>query len=329
MFIIGLVLVLVASWSIGNISYLFPSLGGGETGSNFVSGGQDLEIFDISIYFILLVFFLLGILVYTLYIYRKYGMEVLSIPFTMVGFVILAGIIFLIVGAFSTEAVVAMTIIGVITFALIADKKGWARLNTIVVSVMLLIAIPVVYRFNQLYDPGTIIRDAGDQGLSKIGQSGKDLVEGATGIGGDNIGIIVIGSLLLMIALIALVPKLISYLRTGRGDEEEKKKIEEDLTESVDRAIRDLNEGKDIRSTIIRCYQKMCFTLEDYGIIYDMYMTPREFEKNAINNLNVSKDTIDELTTIFEEARYSSHSLNESQRKSALKNLKLLREEMS
>lgn len=323
-----MILVLVASWSIGNISYLFPNLGESDNQYGFMGRGGSLEIFDISIYFFLLVFFFIGILAFTLYIYKKYGMEVLSVPLLMIGFVILAGIMFLIAGAFSTEVVIMMTIIGVIAFALIADKKGWAKINIISVSIILLVGIPIIYRFYQVYSPGVIIEDTGERGISKIGQSGRELVEGATNLGGQNIGLLVIGMLLGTIAVIAAVPKLISFLSSNEEIEEEQTQIEQDISKSVDRAIRDLNKGKDIRSTIIRCYQKMCFILEDYGVIYDRYMTPREFEYNAVHNLNLSKETIDDLTSIFEEARYSSHSLKESQREAALENLKSLREEI-
>ncbi len=330
LFPISLILVFVASWFIGNISYLFSDLGRGKISHGFVSAGGDVEVFDISIYFLLLIFFILAVLALTLYIYNKYGkvaFEIIKIPSVIVGFVIFLGFMFLTVGTYSTEFVIIMAIVGVITFSLIADKRGWARLNIISASAILLIAIPIIYRLYNI-NAGTIILDEGGKRMSKIGESGKELVEGATGVGGENIGLIIIGLLLVIIAIIAVTPKIISLIRSGNKESEEQSSIEKDLSDSVDKAIKDLKKGKDTRSTIIRCYQKMCFILEDYGVIYDKYMTPREFEYNAIHNLNLSKDTIDDLTSIFEEARYSSHSLKKSQRKEALKNLKLLRKEI-
>jgi len=329
LFIIGLTLVLVASWSIGNISYMFSNLGNEDTNYGFVGAeNQSYEIFDISIYMFFLVFFIIGILLYMLYIYKKYGMEVLSMPITIVGVMIFFGLFSFLVGSHMTAVVILMTIIGVITFAFTAHKRGWAKFNIILVSVLIMIAVPVLYRFYQTFEGGGVDFIDKSSTVSKIGDSGRELVSGVTGIGSQNLGLVVITILLVIIGVISLLPKIAHYLKKDELKKEERTQIEKDLSESVNRAIKDLNKGKDIRSTVIRCYQKMCFILEDYGITYDRYMTPREFENNAVNNLNFSRDTIDDLTSTFEEARYSSHSLKEDHRKRAIKDLKSLREEI-
>jgi len=323
-----MILVLVASWSIGNIVYLFPKLGVTDDSYGFVAdGGSGKEFMNISVYFIALVIFLIGILLVLLYIYKKYGKEVLSIPMVMVGMIILAGIMFLFAGRYPTLIVIFMTILGVIAFIFTANKKGWAKLNIISGAIILLVGIPLVYIAYNRYDPGIVILDDG-QDLAKIGESGSELVRGVTGVGSQNMGLLVIASLLIIFGVFITIPKIVNYIRSKKEVEEETSEIEQDLSQSVNRAIKDLKKGKDTRSTIIRCYQKMCFILEDYGVTYDRYMTPREFENNAVNNLNFSRTTISELTTIFEEARYSSHRLDESKRKAALNNLKLLRKEI-
>lgn len=323
-----MILVFVASWFIGNIVYLFPNLGISDDSYGFVAdGGTGKEIMNISIYFIALVIFLIAILLVLLYIYKKYGKEVLSIPLVMVGMIVLGGIMSLFAGKYPTLIVIFMTIFGVIAFVFTTNKKGWTKLNIISGAIILLVGIPLVYIAYNRYDPGIVILDDG-QDLAKIGESGRELVRGVTGIGGQNMGLLVIASLLIIIGVFITIPKIVSYIRSKKEVEEETSEIEQDLSQSVDRAIKDLKKGKDTRSTIIRCYQKMCFILEDYGVTYDRYMTPREFENNAVLNLNFSRSTISELTTIFEEARYSPHSLTESQRKAALKNLKSLKEEI-
>ncbi len=106
---------------------------------------------------------------------------------------------------------------------------------------------------------------------------------------------------------------------------EEKEKIEEDLTSTVDRAITYLHKGQDVRSTIIDCYREMCRVLEQSGESNDEFMTPREFEKAVSENVPAMKEIISEITHLFEEARYSPHELTEEKREKALTYLENLK----
>lgn len=102
--------------------------------------------------------------------------------------------------------------------------------------------------------------------------------------------------------------------------------LERDIKSSVDRAITELHQGKDAKSTILRCYQQMCLTLEKEGVKNEKFMTPREFEMLAIKKLSVPNNQISSIRKIFELAKYSSHQLGEREKENVLENLKALKE---
>ncbi len=66
----------------------------------------------------------------------------------------------------------------------------------------------------------------------------------------------------------------------------------------------------DVRRAIYRAYEEVCRALADKGLLRSEAWTVREFEQAIAEALpSVPKDLIDELTTLFEEARYSDHAL--------------------
>ena len=69
----------------------------------------------------------------------------------------------------------------------------------------------------------------------------------------------------------------------------------------------------EIRKAIYKAYERMCAVLADYGYLTRREAwTVREFEVAVSDALPwVPDDLLDELTTLFEEARYSDHELSE------------------
>ena len=328
MFIIALILELVAAWSLGNITYLFPFLGDREAAWGFTGEGANIEVFDISIYFILFILVLVIIFISLVLIYRSLGKEVFTIPLMIFGpgsFLL----IILLTGITNIDLIIIpMIVLAVIAFIFAANKKGWAKFNIALVSVTALVTGPLLYKAYLAYTPGVSYIASEWDVDEMIGKSGSEFLKGSRNLIGQNIGFIVIGLIVVIGGIFFVVPRVKSYLEESKESEKDQTQVEDEISESVDKAIKDLKKGKDTRSTVIRCYQKMSYVLEDQGITYDQFMTPREFEENAFNSLDISKKTISDLTDVFEEARYSSHSLKESQREEALRNLKLLREEI-
>jgi len=66
----------------------------------------------------------------------------------------------------------------------------------------------------------------------------------------------------------------------------------------------------EVRRAIYKAYEEVCRALAEKGLLKDEGSTVREFEVAIAEALpSVPKGLIDELTTLFEEARYSDHAL--------------------
>jgi hypothetical protein len=94
---------------------------------------------------------------------------------------------------------------------------------------------------------------------------------------------------------------------------------------AVDDAISDLEFGADIRAAIVACYHRFCLLLGARGIADQEPLTPRELEGLAITQLAVSSESAESLTSLFEEARYSTHTLGEPDRDHAIESLARIR----
>ena len=114
--------------------------------------------------------------------------------------------------------------------------------------------------------------------------------------------------------------------------EEEVKKDQQLEKENISSDFEDIRSkliGRtDVRDAIIKAYKNMTNIFEKEGIGFEPSMTSREFMNYAMKYLDVSDETISDITNLFEEARYSSHELDEAYRDQALKDLKKLEEEL-
>ena len=93
----------------------------------------------------------------------------------------------------------------------------------------------------------------------------------------------------------------------------------------VEEAMEELYRGSDFRSIIIRMYQQMCRLVMEDDRSDQRYMTPREFADLAIEKLEWPRGPVDELTSLFEEARYSSHDIDETRKDRAIRCLEDVR----
>ncbi|MFO7792327.1 MAG: DUF4129 domain-containing protein [Candidatus Saliniplasma sp.] len=131
------------------------------------------------------------------------------------------------------------------------------------------------------------------------------------------------GAIFVLLGLVKLKGYLVSdNSMEGNGE------FEADMSDTVEEAIRGLYKGKDVNSTIIRCYQNMCYILEGRGVSNDVFITPRELQNKTVERLDISEEIISELTGLFEKGRYSFHKMDECDRERALKDLKELKKEL-
>jgi len=104
--------------------------------------------------------------------------------------------------------------------------------------------------------------------------------------------------------------------------------IKQKATEVVRRTVRMLESGNNYQETILACYRQMCTLLAEIGLEIGLAETPREFALQASEKLRFGKEAVNTLTFLFEEARYSRHSLGDDKRSIAISQLTTLENEL-
>ncbi|NHJ49535.1 MAG: DUF4129 domain-containing protein [Asgard group archaeon] len=75
--------------------------------------------------------------------------------------------------------------------------------------------------------------------------------------------------------------------------------------------------SSDHRLRVIRAYHQASYDLIDHGAKSEKDMTPGEFGDLAQNQLELTNDSLDGLTDLYEEARYSEHDISSEQSETA------------
>jgi len=109
-----------------------------------------------------------------------------------------------------------------------------------------------------------------------------------------------------------------------------KKHIEEviDIMEDAQRTLEPMTVPDDIRAAIFQTYEELQNVLKKYGFSRRRTQTPREFKEAITAALPIPTEQIDALTALFEEARYSDHTMTIQSKNEALKNFKAIKESL-
>ncbi|MFW6142073.1 MAG: DUF4129 domain-containing protein [Candidatus Saliniplasma sp.] len=216
------------------------------------------------------------------------------------------------------------TIIFLVSTAAISYFKYGTKRGTVLqmASILTIILISIFYlsSLGMISSIPSPVSDSLGDGILSGGDSGVSQIVS------ENKGILILGVLSSSFLIVAAAVKLKEFIIPEKSQEEDD--YETELTSTVDEAIRSLYQGKDVRSTVIRCYQNMCYVLEDEGVSNDEFMTPRELKSKTVDELNINEGTISSLTELFEKGRYSVHELDKNDRKRALRNLQKLKGEL-
>ena len=94
------------------------------------------------------------------------------------------------------------------------------------------------------------------------------------------------------------------------------------LATAVERQIDEIEQGKDPRKGVIEVYREMRMRLGMAGALDRLTFTAREFGNGAVTALGLTPGTVNELTYLYEEAKFSIHPITEAERESALTLLK-------
>jgi len=301
-----LILFLFATWCIGIV--IDTSIAMAETGVRGV--GVDLmPVFWIAI-------------VGTVVAAVIRGRKTVLVPILFLTSAIILSWYFLIVFAFDFSAMMIFAIIVISALALWRGSKD-EEMSYYLGAIAILTAILLIAQF--ISTGGGMIPieiESNGEPPSLIPGDPGGFIESTLGGFGTFLLIVLVGGILAFLTVQRVVP----LLRSSSKDDEEE--LEDQLSSTVDKAVTELKEGKDVHSTILRCYQRMCLILEEMGAKNFEFMTPREFEIQAKRTLDVPTSKITEIREVFELAQYSNYKLGEKERKKAVMALKELRKEL-
>jgi hypothetical protein len=167
-------------------------------------------------------------------------------------------------------------------------------------------------------------------GTRESGGGGSDTPpSGLPIVGSPSAVVLVVAVAILSVYVIAfavgVLPRLWSFATYAAPDIGKSKR---ELARAVRTAIRDLETGGDFRTAVLRCYKSMVLLFEARGMRASPAQTAREFEADALRAAGVSREGVDDLTSLFEEARYSAHEIREAQRDAAIASLTAIRKDL-
>ena len=141
----------------------------------------------------------------------------------------------------------------------------------------------------------------------------------------------------IIVLVIAVVGALIMFqaVRETSWEFEEppqdspEERVKESALLAVQEAIHRIEAEEDFRMAVMRCYRRLCETLEEHGVQSMEYQTAREYESAVSDVLDIPADPLSVLTDLFEEARYSLHEIGEKEQNRALSSLVDIRDHLS
>ncbi len=231
---------------------------------------------------------------------------------------------FLIVATF-----VALLVAGVVLFFLrrkgtqakrVLRPASWADIVATLIAFVLFASM--IYLWPRIL--GSFSRQNQTANSTAGGAGGGPIIPSVSGI---PLGIFLAGAVFASILAIALFFHIGANLRR-RGPPIRLGKDRAVAAQAVREAIRELELGVNVREAILACYQRFCLFLGARGIGDQEALTPRELEDLAIRQLQVSSDSAGTLTSLFEEARYSEHTLGDPDRDRAMRSLERIRADL-
>ncbi|TLZ51050.1 MAG: DUF4129 domain-containing protein [Methanobacteriota archaeon] len=221
----------------------------------------------------------------------------------------------------------AIVVIGLVLMVLKGEKlrsiiSVWEILGYLVGAFFLIAALLYWPQFTAALDNAFRgVTGGGSAPTPGTPGSGTRLTVGTPGAWTLLLAVLLIGTFLLVFA-IGFLPRLYGIATDEPATAWKRRKA---LALAMDRAIQDLEAGGDFRAAVLRCYRSMILLFESHGLRADPSQTAREFEADALAAAGVSREGIDDLTSLFEEARYSTHPIGAAQRDAAIACLSTIR----
>jgi Domain of unknown function (DUF4129) len=139
----------------------------------------------------------------------------------------------------------------------------------------------------------------------------------------------------LWVALVLLAAASVPVVREARRRRAKRVPLDwepptlaDELSGEIGLALDDLRSESDIRRAVIAAYARMEKVLARAGLRRSASETAMEFLRRVLGDLRVGAPAAQELTQLFEEAKFSSHDLDESARTRAINALETIRAEL-
>lgn len=138
----------------------------------------------------------------------------------------------------------------------------------------------------------------------------------------------------LWVALVLLALAAVPIVREARRRSPQRVPLDweptlaDELSDEISLALDDLRSETDIRRAVIAAYARMEKVLARRGLTRRVSETAIEFLRRVLDDLSVSAPAARELTQLFEEAKFSTHELDESARARAIAALETIRSEL-
>jgi hypothetical protein len=94
---------------------------------------------------------------------------------------------------------------------------------------------------------------------------------------------------------------------------------------AVTAGLRALHDHDNPRHAIIACYAQLEHLLEDHGMPVHVAFTPQEYMGAALRGIDVPADALAGLVSLFEQARYSLHPLDDTDKQAATDHLETIK----
>jgi hypothetical protein len=137
------------------------------------------------------------------------------------------------------------------------------------------------------------------------------------------------GLVFVVVAVLVLLAGAVLALRARRARVGEPADAGiEALTAALDQSLEDLAAESDPRRAVIKAYDRMERALGASGTPRRAAETPLEYLRRALAAVHASQQSIRRLTDLFEQARFSRHTIEEAMKREAIDALSLLRSEL-
>jgi hypothetical protein len=140
--------------------------------------------------------------------------------------------------------------------------------------------------------------------------------------------VLVVAGVLLAIAAVPLWRERQRWKERRISKPELQPELASELSDEIVLALDDLRTERDIRRAIIAAYARMERVLERSGLRRRPSETPFEYLRRVLGDLRVPAEAAQSLTSLFEEAKFSRHELDENARGRAIGALERVRDDL-